>query len=402
MRLVVKSFACIDHIDVEFGDYTIFIGEQASGKSVTCKLYFFLRDTLSKRLVSSFVEEEGWRHFQTKTKEGFYSIFPEYSWKNTDFSICLYENGKTPIVTIEYRKGKKSPVFIYSDIFKNRYKAVKINYDKIQREIEKSRKSNSEEMPFFEREYSSMQVFRRAYLASGFDNFIEDVTYIPSGRAFFSVIRDNVFGFLSENIGIDPFLKSFGKFYEYSKRATTTRRTVKRIDLTEFDALSASILKGEYVSEKREDWLIADGKRIQVSSASSGQQEALPMLLGLRAIIANPLSLWKRSVVVEEPEAHLFPSSQKAVVELLFLASRLGANSKFIITTHSPYVLSCVNNELLRSQTGQKVNVSAYYLARGKAHNIIDKSTGLIDGSELDRISSEISNEFYSMLESVK
>ena len=50
----------------------------------------------------------------------------------------------------------------------------------------------------------------------------------------------------------------------------------------------------------------------------------------------------KSFIVIEEPEAHLFPVAQKDVVNLISLMVHT-AGSKVIITTHSPYILTSLN-----------------------------------------------------------
>ena len=46
---------------------------------------------------------------------------------------------------------------------------------------------------------------------------------------------------------------------------------------------------------------------------------------------------------IEEPEAHLFPEAQCEVMNLISLLSH-NFDSQFFITTHSPYLLTILNN----------------------------------------------------------
>src|SRR5436190_1478530 len=83
-----------------------------------------------------------------------------------------------------------------------------------------------------------------------------------------------------------------------------------------------SVLGAELMRIDKEDFLqFEDKRRVKLAQASSGQQEALPLLL----LLARFLSLHHsrgRAVYIEEPEAHLFPSTQKLVTELMARAFR--------------------------------------------------------------------------------
>ena len=43
-RIIIKKFSCIDNLNAEFKQINIFIGPQASGKSITVKLLFFFKN----------------------------------------------------------------------------------------------------------------------------------------------------------------------------------------------------------------------------------------------------------------------------------------------------------------------------------------------------------------------
>lgn len=110
----------------------------------------------------------------------------------------------------------------------------------------------------------------------------------------------------------------------------------------------------------------------------------------------------------------MFPTSQRHMVEFLALAfNAIPQRLELFITTHSPYVLSTLNVLLLAGQlpdgklksgrNGGVVNpleilaadsFGAYYMDQNECHSIIDKETGLIDGSGIDDVSGEISEQF--------
>jgi hypothetical protein len=166
-----------------------------------------------------------------------------------------------------------------------------------------------------------------------------------------------------------------------------------------------------------------DGREIPFSILSSGQQEILPLYMALNLFLDDPFtpSAVTHLVYIEEPEAHLFPLSQKRLVE--YLASRMSRSKDgavdMLITTHSPYVLSTLNNLIkagslvdrygrsARGQIGKIVaqpswlmpnTVAAYSLHDGRTTSLITKE-GLIDAAYLDEVSGTIAGDFFSLLE---
>lgn len=402
MLLSITNFTCLKNINIEVNNLTVIIGEQAAGKSVTSKVYFFLREILSNEINSSIINLSGLKPLQSSLKKEFSNIFPDYSWKTQDFSIkasnIFYANSTEPDILITHTPNGKGIKFSFSQEFRNSYKRLYSNYKKLKSDHDKAKETEDDEL-LIGRDLSSYRLFRKALDATNSELLLEDVIYIPSGRSFFSTIRDNVFGFLSENIGFDPFLKSFGKYYEFSKSISPMREDRHREALAEFDKLSRSVLKGKFTIEKKEEWIVSKDRRIAVVNASSGQQEALPLLLVLRQELLGFIYAGERTIIVEEPEAHLFPVSQKSIVSLLFLLKEKKKRLKFLITTHSPYVLSCLNNGLLKYKG--KVQAKAYFISDGISTCITDPETNLVNGENLDKISSEIAEEFYAALESL-
>jgi predicted ATPase len=108
--------------------------------------------------------------------------------------------------------------------------------------------------------------------------------------------------------------------------------------------------------EKQDLLEFEDGRRVKLAQASSGQQEILPLLLLLARFFSLRLARG-RAVYIEEPEAHLFPSTQKLVVELMARSFRARSGEmSLVITTHSPYILTSVNNLLQAGQVYSKAS----------------------------------------------
>ncbi|NES46391.1 AAA family ATPase, partial [Moorena sp. SIO2C4] len=159
-----------------------------------------------------------------------------------------------------------------------------------------------------------------------------------------------------------------------------------------------------------------------IANSSSGQQETFPLTIILSAL---PFLVEARSpgqtVYIEEPEAHLFPRAQRNIIELIACVFNSDREKlQFFITTHSPYVLTAINNLLqagmLYQESSQDTlpklekivpsykalstsDVSAYVLENGKAKNILYNDTGLIDANVIDGVSDQLAIQFDQLLD---
>ncbi|MBK9461802.1 MAG: AAA family ATPase [Sphingobacteriales bacterium] len=75
---------------------------------------------------------------------------------------------------------------------------------------------------------------------------------------------------------------------------------------------------------------------------ASGIQAVVPALIIIEAFAS---SVDKVNYSFEEPEISLFPTAQKSLVQTI-AEKVINKGHKMIITTHSPYVLTSVNNLL--------------------------------------------------------
>lgn len=129
MRLMIKNFASLSSIDIFIRDFTVIIGEQSSGKSLTSKVYFFLMDAVPKLISNSIIEESELRKIQNPLKKEFTKLFPEYSWKQQGFEIQAFniitEKNNDPDISITYNPGGNGIRFSFSESYKRDYKKVK-------------------------------------------------------------------------------------------------------------------------------------------------------------------------------------------------------------------------------------------------------------------------------------
>jgi predicted ATP-binding protein involved in virulence len=422
-KLIVKNFVGIKELEIDVKRINILIGPQASGKSVCAKLLFYFKDFVWE-ILSVVENEQTKRHLDSNYSKTFEEYFPADSWGNHDFFI-RYEICNLFIEVSRKQDAKGKISLSYSDFFKKELAELRNLLKKVK---EKSFDNNAR----YER-------LDRLYLTRGFlRDFLEEflVTslckeaaftqlFIPAGRSFFANLQSSIFSFLSSNNALDPFLRAFGSTYENIKgvRFRFRDKLEERKDIQdEIDKLIEQSLCGKHIHEKGKDFLeVADGRRISVANSSSGQQETLPLTIMLAALPFLTSSRSGQTVYIEEPEAHLFPSAQRNVIELIATVFNYRKEKlQFFITTHSPYVLTALNNllqaGLLYEESSQdrlhqleKIvprykalttsDLSAYVLANGKCSSIICSDTGLIDAKIIDSVSDELAIEFDKLLE---
>jgi predicted ATP-dependent endonuclease of OLD family len=108
------------------------------------------------------------------------------------------------------------------------------------------------------------------------------------------------------------------------------------------------IMKGQYVSDQfGEKIVFRNGQYVFLEYGSSGQKEAIRIL---QDILISTVEGQRTFRVIEEPESHLFPLAQKSLIELLIYMKNTNVNNQLIITTHSPYVLTVLNNLLFATR----------------------------------------------------
>lgn len=409
----MRNFAGISEAEIELGRMNIFIGPQASGKSVCAKLFFFFKET-PRRVVLGVMEERTKPQLRSSDRDLFLNYFPATSWNKGSFKIT-YSCGDFS-VTVS-RKGRDSSTveITYSDYYDRILQAAR-------QALRKAQEPHDPE-EYFPDVRSSITATLNAKISQEIGSALANNNYfIPAGRSFFSTIQSNVFSFIASNLRIDPFLAEFGRLYERYRGIYVIRAAQRKTDKRKLTERVERLLCGTYMRVKGDDFIrMSDDRQIPLSSSSSGQQEVLPLAITLASIAGTARGAARSTLIVEEPEAHLYPSAQREIVHLFAAATDLSLKvptTQFLITTHSPYILSALNNlmygaSIVRNHPdrrravigllGDEVLIDpdlvcAYALGDGKVKSIIDRETGLVDAAMLDRVSGEIAREFERLM----
>lgn len=418
-KITIQRYRQIQNLNIEIKDLLIFIGPQASGKSTLSKLiYFFNRIPISMTLLlSSLVENKSplsLKLIEERMIEEYYGIFGKDEQDSSSDIKYVYDTG----MSIMLQGTSASIHFIFCDEIEQRFDDLLQRLSKISEiYISSGEQPNSYNTKEFNEIISFVvQVFKSL---SRYD-------YIPAGRMLVSYFRDLTWAYTRAdflNKDIIKLERVVSEFYNTISRIRNNREDeIKPLEDTDFADLQVElfykinrIMKGNVLFNRDCEILRYDETHtVQLSQASSGQQEVLwILLLMLNSIMENNP---KTSFIVEEPEAHLFPSTQKDLIEFMIMFQNI-TNSKLILTTHSPYVLTVLNNLLLAKKASikhpEKVNslikdfywvdfddIGVFYLDNNSieyAHDLLDKELQMIDDSYIDNVSMEINSVFYEL-----
>lgn len=357
-KIEIKYLGPVKELNMDIKEFNLLIGEQATGKSTVAKaIYFFrmIKTTLTDYLCQLYDnalyngnDVSGGFHkvLKRELKSIFISLFG-YSW---DLDKRLY-------LKYEYTDG------IWIDVKLNgttkRY--ISVGYSaKLTQEIkilEKEALNLYDQKPDINISlaYASKERLRN------YDNFKNNINkifddyketyYIPAGRSMITLLVNN--RSLIENENLDLITREFMRIIDNIHGAFSDgiRNVHKRypdgerkFDVGKTSEMLIADLKGDYQYNAGKEYIVIQdaelhNEKIPINFASSGQQEVLWLLNQLYILMLKKEDAF---VIIEEPEAHLYPSLQNKVVEFIAYFANIN-NSSIMITTHSPYIMTSVN-----------------------------------------------------------
>ena len=451
-KIIVDNFGPIKHAEIELRDFVVLIGEQASGKSTLAKLVYFFRSLTRK----FFWEREDnqsldrnvlMKQFEDIIQKYFIQFYGKAKGEDQFKIVFVLDFEKSGFLTITSANNDiKSINIIWSDGANKMLddiltKAKTVIGDKQYIKLGRKNISGGGEAEYFDIEVMN----NRSIWQDIVQMFMIDVTahaiYFPAERVLETSFADyfptallnyfqsnpSLFNQASiiimreylEHAGVlKSAFRNHGGFDEMIANQKLAKPNEDYSALYLASLKAEKILKANYkVVGEQEILMISNPERnieISLGNASTGQQEVLRILQDIILILSNRTTIAHR--VIEEPEAHLFPTAQKYLLELLVLMAN-ETHSQIFITTHSPYVLSVLSNLLyakkisdlgaasigeIEEKAGMnhktwldKNQFAAYTMDKGEAKSIFDRNnTGLIDQNYLDKVSEDLGREF--------
>lgn len=385
-KIFIQNFGPVKDAEVVINRFNLFIGEQSIGKSTIAKLITIFTDD-TNILFLSVDKENAWA-----TLLETFDLLPciasqdytvHFEDIRDDHSISLSFTTTEKMVTATYEgKVLTNPNDIFAVLLK--LKPI-LNYNQID---------------------PNAKTWSKEDLSKHLKDTLRNSIYVPAERIIGSLVYKLLPAMMMAKTQIPNNLLKF-----------ITELNNAKAKYTEFPL---DLLNVTYKVENDNEYIVLEnGKPLPLRNASSGMQSLIPLILVLTYGKENSQY---ESFVVEEPECNLFPDKQKKLLEML-ISDIYHDNRTLTITTHSPYLLSALNNYLyaggisaelgdnslenLKQITDEKLwiraaDCSVYSLGEeingGEyCKSIMDSENGLIDFNYLDGVSMAMSEEFAKM-----
>jgi len=366
--LTIRNFGPINNMTLELRVVNILIGDQSTGKSTVAKLLSAIKE------ISVFLDKNlninGEPASEEQTKRFFQSDF---------------ENQLEIYGIINYLKADSYIEF--SDSFTHlKYENGIIDIKKISPEGKNKRTTL--------------------------------IGYIPAYREAAVLLKDSLNAIAAIGTPLPKLFYYFGQKVINAKKAQSLYNYTDILDV-----------KYKYVNDS-DIIVMKNGQEITIEEASSAINSGIPLLIvfdnAVESIYPTDNRIYHYAnfpyIIIEEPELNCFPTTQKKMMEHFISKMKYQTPTGFdyycrlVITTHSPYILTSLNNMMYSYQVGKDheketnaiidkkywINpndVSAYMLSTdGTCEDILDREEHLIRAEKIDEVSGFLNEQFDALL----
>ena len=389
-KLIIKNFGPIKDVELDLGRFNVLIGENATGKSTVakvlavCRYFSYIRESRGVLDYPFELGLESWGlngHIQDNKSY--------FSYENIDYHFTAQHfveddfDGQTGEIDGEISR------------FKTTLKSKSSRFSNLLNELNRI-------TPPVQMEYGFVTLDSPILPASFFQNDVGSVMnnpfYAPTQRglqSIFSLGKSSI-----QNL-------SDALFNQLAKLDSIARFFKNETSIEPLDIVYKNVNGHGFIRKKNDDNFYS------LFNAASGYQSTIPIVL--LAKYYSEIKKKPKTFIIEEPELNLFPSAQNKLMQFL-VDKTMNYGNSLLLTTHSPYILTAVNNLLYAFKIGlnheeeiNKIidkkywldpdNVSAYMLLpNGKCVSILDKE-GLIKTEKIDSVSGDLNKEFNEMFD---
>lgn len=430
LRISVVNFGPIKKAELELSRFMVLIGPQSSGKSTLAKLvYFFLqlRDQVTEFVLAecqgaAHDRKDTLQRLRTAVRARFAEFFgPARTLSNTRV-ICEYRSG----LTLEVGRVREHFKYVEPQLPAALITQIEQLIAQARQALDKGREptaliSSVGRIASEQTARGVVELIReKCNQIFGYD---KELLFVPAGRSVLSTLSDQLQQIHPHLLDypMRRFIDNVNRtriFFDKSlddlvttKRALTSDR-VHGSAIRDAKDYVQRILRGEYRFDKEGGKIFIDSNTFtKISFASSGQQESVWILLSLFLLV---LENARALIIVEEPEAHLFPDTQKDMIEFIaYVFNQVGCDA--FITTHSPYMLARINNLIyareLRVKVGERVDavidkkvqldpavVNGYFVSNGGVQMLRGRAGPFLRNELLDGASDRMNDEVERLL----
>lgn len=403
---------------VEFSPVTVFIGHQASGKSTMAKL-FSIFTWLEKKLVSGDISmnieipskvfknlcrmQEINNYFSNNTRIIYIGTSYEFEYNKEQFTVTQDLEIKGYILPkIQYISAARNLLTILYNIPNKLLQGQKGNFIEM-----------LDNIPYMVRDLNDGYRKGLSQLTDkGFDLPVKETKVFYKDHTTFIKTKDKILLMSEASSGIQSI----------TPLLIVSNFLAKEVQKSLFEKLQpiSLILKKRIenkIKETKNDKLLEIFNIYQMGAEESVNADSLTD----KDLIQQLSSILKQFLpscfinIVEEPEQNLFPQTQATVLYELLKYKNENENNELIISTHSPYILTALNNAIFAKDVFDKQHkeikelpenkrisfekVSAYKLENGNIFSIKDDEIRLIDANQIDNCSTQISESFDRLME---
>lgn len=394
-KLTIRNFGPIKSVTVDLKKFTVIIGPQSSGKSCILKIASFCK-WIEKRIEISqnpdkYLSEETVRTelFQFHKLNGFQkdNTFVKYESQFMLFSIAFNGKGKIDF-DFQWKRNRwryKRPAIAYIPAERNIVAAIPNWFDvKLVHNNIRNYMSDWEES-------------RRLFSMSN------SLPILDLDTAYYYNSTEN-----SDKIIVDKQ----GHTIDFTNASSGLQSIVPLYVLISYLSDKSTYQAG--VSS------VANDKEHEKLKMMIEQSTDVPKSISAHEIVESLSRTQHTEIYLEEPEENIFPKTQYQLVKWLVRMMNVSADNSISMTTHSPYILSSLNNLIQAADAIKKDfrnddvisneilgsgafvdydSISVYSMMDGRVKTIKDEELRLISQSALDSASDDISEDFSKLLE---
>lgn len=412
-RLIIRNIGPINNVEIELKQFNVLIGLQSSGKSTINKIACYcswVEKEICTTQSSAYFEKKG--NFETRLVifhklEGF--IHPD-----------AYIEYETDVLHFSFDKKKD----LFNFKWKNRWTYIrpKTIYIPSERNIVASI-PNWFDVKLGEnniRSFMSDWEEARSYSAGKRMKILNlgvEYAFEKTGRNDLVWLRNNFFiNFTNVSSGLQSLIPLL-VILQYVTKGIYNEEKKDSVFIESVNKQLINIIYSSIMPQKGSSMIISD-EHYHVKEV--GNQEYIfddkDKADKFELISRNFIYPHYSNIFLEEPEQNLYPTTQRELVNRLveFSYDEKRQHNVFI-TTHSPYILTSLNNLLYATQVGltrktetrkiiplknwiQFEDMSAWFVKNGTVVSILDRKLKQIKAEKIDEVSRHLNKDFDKLL----